>query len=239
MKFEDVNRIGVAGTYLLAYAMTQLFRCPCRILDVDVGVDAELEFVNDDSEASGDIIKIQIKTVNEITAKDTHSIYVDEKHIKYWQMFSAPIIVCCVDLKTENIYWKHIANTEAYKTAGMSRKIVFDLKNDLLREDSINELRALIPTEKRKEIAVLKERIISELEPLTKIDGYCDFEAIGHVEEQLSSIKRDVKNLEEAHLHYPWILGNMGNVLLKNFYSQMQRIDLELSVSSNALIEGG
>lgn len=45
-KYTAKNISGDAGAYLIAYTATHRLGWPCRILGIDIGVDAELEVLD-------------------------------------------------------------------------------------------------------------------------------------------------------------------------------------------------
>ena len=151
---------GDSGEYFVAYQITKLFGWPCRLYGVDLGVDAEMEITDNDGISTGDIIKIQIKSCGFIDEAINKSVHVDERHILYWKRFCLPIIICCVDLSGEKIYWKPITATETYKTNGESNKVSFCLENDVLKRESKEKLMELaIPQESKK-----LDKLFSKLE---------------------------------------------------------------------------
>ncbi|MBD8689343.1 MULTISPECIES: DUF4365 domain-containing protein [unclassified Rhizobium] len=116
---------GDAGQYLVAYTVTRILGWPCRLLGIDIGLDAEIEIIDDEGRSDGDIIKLQIKSKDFLKHGDNH-IYIEEEHLKYWKNFSAPIIVCCVDHSTRKIYWQPIVQSEPYLCDGASRRLTFN-----------------------------------------------------------------------------------------------------------------
>lgn len=154
MVYDKTKANGNAGEYLVAFKFTRAFNWPCRLFGVDIGVDAELEVLDEKGGETGNVIKIQVKAFDEITPTAEHrfSAYVDERHIRYWKIFCAPVVVCAVDLKNEIIYWKSILATHPYETNGESKKVTFCTLHDRLDANSIKSFRALVVDQKADEL---------------------------------------------------------------------------------------
>lgn len=64
-KKRSVN--GNAGEYLAAYQFTKILQWPYRMLDIDIGVDGEIEILDSAGISTSDVIKVQVKTFNSIS----------------------------------------------------------------------------------------------------------------------------------------------------------------------------
>jgi len=175
MQYKSRSVTGDAGEYFFAYKLTSLFSWVVRLLDVDLGVDAEVEVV-EDGKSEFRLIKVQIKSSENISG-NTHSIYVSEEHISYWKNTNLPVIVCLVDLSTEKIYWRQIESETDYSTSGESCKVTFNLSRDELTSSSKAKLiRIAVPNE-IKELERLKEELNLELNklphPIPHYSGHC------------------------------------------------------------------
>lgn len=211
MEYSKRSVNGDAGEYFLAYKMTKILDWPCRLYGVDLGVDAELEIMNSSNESTGDIIKIQIKSVDEITRTDSVSIFVDDRHINYWKRFCLPVIVCCVDLKNENVYWKQITATESYQTAGLSKKVSFCLKNDLLKLSSKKELIELACPSESKNIELYFEELAKLYDELPKSSFSCSDQAdTMSLGKKIDEINKVIEKIEQLIYHFPWRLSSMA-----------------------------
>ncbi|MGQ5675295.1 DUF4365 domain-containing protein, partial [Lacticaseibacillus paracasei] len=74
MEYPKKSVNGDAGEYLVAYTITKLFGWPCRLFGVDIGVDAELEILDDEARSTGDVIKIQVKAFDRISSSESKGI---------------------------------------------------------------------------------------------------------------------------------------------------------------------
>jgi len=131
MQYSKTNIIGDAGEHLLAAKIIKLFGFPCRLIGIDIGIDAEIEIIDKNYKSTGEFLKCQIKT----TEKEDFHVYVKERHIRYWNSVNIPVIVFLVHLNTEQIYWHCIKDVEQYDKSGKSIRIGFDV-GDILQESN-------------------------------------------------------------------------------------------------------
>jgi hypothetical protein len=86
------------GEYYFAYKVIKTFGWPCRILDIDIGIDAQIEILDKEFNTTGRFIGVQVKTTKKLSIKD--------KHIAYWRSCEFPVIIVHVDPKSkEMLYW--------------------------------------------------------------------------------------------------------------------------------------
>lgn len=64
MYYAKENRNGDIGEYYFAYWITQTFGWPCRLLDIDIGLDAQIEICDESDKALGQFIAVQIKSTD-------------------------------------------------------------------------------------------------------------------------------------------------------------------------------
>lgn len=196
---------GDAGEHLAAFKFTRTLNWPCRLQNVDLGIDAEIEICDDQNSATGNVVKLQIKSFEEIESPEKHDVYVDDADISYWQRFSVPTIVVCVDLSTEKIYWKSINTTEAYQSGGASRKITFDLSKNELTAASKKEIASLSSPDHYKDV----HEIILEAKKLhDRITSSAAFaisgEELVHIQSANDEFDLLIARIEEIRRHYPW-----------------------------------
>lgn len=238
MEYAKRSINGDAGEYLVAFTITRSLGWACRLYGVDLGVDAETEIIGNGA-SDGDIIKIQVKSFDRLNASDAAAVYVDDRHIRYWQRFSAPIIVCCVDLTTQKVYWKPINATEAYASGGVSKKVSFDLNVDELTTASIPKLIALVSPPQLKELKGDLATIKTFLEdPIN--DGFAcsDFETIRELEAECAEIDRLIAGVNQIGAVFPWRLGEMDRMFLTWATKRVHRIRSDCSHQANNLVGG-
>ena len=74
----------------------------------DVGIDGQIEYVNDAGEATGHVVAVQVKSGSAyVKLKDNYIRFQpDEKHRLYWENFPLPVIVVIYDPATGKAYWE-------------------------------------------------------------------------------------------------------------------------------------
>jgi len=223
MEYKKHSVNGDAGEYLVAYTITRIFGWPCRLYGVDLGVDAEMEVIDEDKRSTGDIIKIQIKTFDSLRSKEVANVYVDDRHISYWKRFCLPVIICCVDLENTKIYWKQITATEAFQSGGESKKVKLCLRHDILDKESLNKLRELVCPSESKSLDILFQELNKYAEHLPSIHtAYADFEAIEEERKKCEEMDARVKKIEAIISHFPWRISSMGMTQLNNIKSKIR-----------------
>jgi hypothetical protein len=173
MKFEARASTGKAGEYYLAYWITKNFNWPCRLLDIDVGIDAQIEIFDDLNHSVGDFIAVQIKATTE---KDP-SVPVKLRNLEYWESIEDPMILISITLSEEvpKIYWKQINDKKIQSYISSAR--LNKSKTTTIRFDSSN----LLEPESKE--------IISKLPYKDKINIINDF--ISKAQESCNEITGD------------------------------------------------
>ncbi|QQX81272.1 DUF4365 domain-containing protein [Shewanella sp. KX20019] len=227
MQYKSRSVTGDAGEYFFAYKLTSMFSWVVRLLDVDLGVDAEVEVVEQEK-SEFRLIKVQIKSSTNITG-NTHSISVSEEHISYWKNSNLPVIVCLVDLTTEKIYWRKIESEGDYSTSGVSCKVQFDLtKHELTASTKEALIDIAIPNEV-KEYERLKDLLNIELNklpcPVRHYSGHCG-EELSTLYDAIAIARPLLDKLRNLIFIHP----NIGN---NGVNSRTENIQLFLNQSSN------
>lgn len=223
---------GDAGEHLVAFKFTRTLSWPCRLQDVDLGIDAEIEICDDNNAATGNVVKLQVKSFEKMGSATKHDVYVDESDISYWQRFSVPTIVVCVDLTTEKVYWKSINSTEAYQSGGVSRKITFNLAEDELKPDAKAKIAELSSPEHFKDVndiisaaKVIHDKIMSSDVFDTSID---ELSAIHDASDEFALL---IARIEEIKRHYPWRISHFSSRQVEVMESNMYRHQNDAEVS--------
>jgi len=111
LKSDLNNANGKAGEHYFAYWILRNLNWPCRLLDVDIGIDAQIEIMDEAMHSTGEFLAAQIKT--SVTPELKTSIKV--KHLKYWKSINDPVILILISfLDSEpKLYWKLINKQDA------------------------------------------------------------------------------------------------------------------------------
>ncbi|WP_318415814.1 DUF4365 domain-containing protein [Photobacterium leiognathi] len=109
MKFDINSSHGKAGEYYFSYWICNNFKWPCRLLDIDVGIDAQIELFNEQYHSTGDFIGVQIKT----TMFSEPDVSISLKNLEYWRSIDDPIILVSITLENgPKIFWKLINGSD-------------------------------------------------------------------------------------------------------------------------------
>jgi hypothetical protein len=122
---------GDAGEYFFAYQIAHVLKWPCRLLDVDIGIDAQVELLDEERMSTARFIAIQVKAREE---EGPNYRYVSKAQLAYWQEIDVPVFVVLVNLKAKPIkmYLHEVSKSHKYSiTPKGSVRIDFDLKKDI------------------------------------------------------------------------------------------------------------
>ncbi len=133
MQYAKEHQIGDQGEHLVAMTFIKLFGWPCRLQEVDTGIDAEYETTREDNSVTGHIVKLQVKTTASSFARGDNVAYVKQKHLDYWKEFSVPVVFCSVSLFKNEIMWTCVESEEDYRTDGAGHKLILSYPRDLLK----------------------------------------------------------------------------------------------------------
>ncbi|MDO6707962.1 DUF4365 domain-containing protein [Photobacterium sp. 1_MG-2023] len=215
MEYTRKNRVGDAGEYYFAYHVTQELRWPCRLLDVDLGIDAQIEVLDEQQRVTGKFVLAQVKT----TSNGARSVSIKKKHFEYWGAIKEPVILVFVDLDSQDVFYK--AMTKSYidaalnKLIGDSLSIKFD-SSDTLDLSSGSALRKLslvdpinIYIKKYKEIEISLDKLDNIIncrsndcacDCLCELKSRDDFE-LGLVESIVDDIRKIRDKIYEIEKH--------------------------------------
>ncbi|GEM_PF-3100954 len=193
MRYADTNVTGDAGEYYFAYFVTHRLGWPCRLLDIDIGIDAQVEILDDKSHSTGQFLAVQIKGTRD---GDKLSLDVAKKHVTYWLSMDIPVLLALVNVDSQAVYVKSIrvnGGDPLPNTRGQNYKFKFN-ELDLLSASRINELRLLAYA---PEIRRIKNLLESVAYKCSEIIEDCDLEDGVKVED---------------HEHYLDFISDMQNV---------------------------
>lgn len=220
MKYQAQNQNGDAAEYFVAFKFTSLFGWPFRLYGVDLGIDGEFEIQDDEETSTGNIVKVQIKSVTgQSSPEGQRYIYPSDKQIEYWKTFCSPVVMCAVDLVKQEVYWTQISETNAYVSPKGKARIAFDPASDLLSTGSASSLRSLVTppdAHRLREILDNLHKTIAEVvdeygniaEPVGLIAG-------GKFQDLAATISGHIDSANELAKYYPWKLSLSDRALLK------------------------
>jgi len=124
MKYPDTTAIGDAGEFYFAYQIAHVLRWPCRLFDIDIGLDAQVEILDAKRNSEGRFVAFQVKTTSVENSKT--SVYVKRAQVDYWKTLELPVFVVLVDLPTGSMLLHRITDQDYVKTNGGRLRIDFD-----------------------------------------------------------------------------------------------------------------
>ncbi|PND30181.1 hypothetical protein C1I89_29885 [Achromobacter pulmonis] len=140
MKYPEKAANGDAGEFFFAYKVASVLKWPCRLLDIDIGIDAQVEILNEDGTSTGRFVAFQVKATS---VEEQSCRYVSERQLAYWRELDLPVFVVLVDLSKEWMYLHHVRLDKAYPpTKKGSVRIDFDLAKDRFDKKSAKRITA-------------------------------------------------------------------------------------------------
>ena len=135
-KFTTTNlkeRIGVSLVQYRCAQMSLIFR---ETSNSDTGIDGQIEEVNQDGNATGRILAVQIKSGDSYLHDSGNNwiFYTDEAHKNYWKAYPIPVILLVYRPSDDNIYFVDIKYT-----LNVKEKIEIP-KSNILNEENKDEL---------------------------------------------------------------------------------------------------
>ena len=174
MKYPTKAAHGHAGEFFAAYKIAKVLGWPCRLFDIDIGIDAQVEILTDDFESTGRFVALQVKATSD---EEKNCCYVTPRQLEYWCSLEIPVFVALVDLQEEKMFLHLVEATQEYeKTPKGKCKISFNLQADLFSPASA---------------AILTEA--SERLTMSHIHVY-----LQPVEEAIKSILQSVQNVRDG-----------------------------------------
>lgn len=161
MKYPVTTAIGDAGEFFFAFQIASVLKWPCRLFDIDIGIDAQVEIINDNRTSTGKFVAFQIKATSQ---DEVNCRYVSSEQLVYWRALDLPVFVVLVDFPKGEMYLHSVDTTKSYRTTkNGSVRIDFDFDKDRFCETS-SLLIAAAATEQalsrvRKYLMIVHERV--------------------------------------------------------------------------------
>ncbi|WP_367848912.1 DUF4365 domain-containing protein [Rhodoferax sp. WC2427] len=134
MKYPVKAANGHAGEYFFAYQVASVLKWPCRLIDIDIGIDAQVEVINDDRLSTGRFVAFQIKASS---VEEPNCRYVTDEQLQYWQQLGLPVFVVLVELGKRKMFLHRVSfGAEYERTASGAVRIDFDRIKDIFTKDS-------------------------------------------------------------------------------------------------------
>ena len=142
-QYSEAKAIGNAGAFKFGELVTRMFRWPVRFVDesTDVGVDAEIELCDANGNATGKLIKAQIKSTDFNPNTGNSKYYLKSEDLEYLCQLTIPVIIVYVDSSAHSgVYWRPLDENQMKKATPTC--FTFE-QGDLLDASSKSKLEAL------------------------------------------------------------------------------------------------
>lgn len=135
MKYPENQATGDAGESLFAHNITAVLGWPCRLLDRDIGVDAQVEILDMKGNSTGRIVAFQIKSTRE---PQRYHAYVSGEQLTYFQKLQLPVFIVLVHLNAKKMFLHQVLADATYPppTSKGNVRIDFDPEKDLFSSAS-------------------------------------------------------------------------------------------------------
>ncbi|HEN3490889.1 TPA: DUF4365 domain-containing protein [Yersinia enterocolitica] len=173
MIYPKKSATGQAGENYFAYWVSRYFKWPCRLLDIDVGIDAQVELFDDHSHSLGCFIGVQIKT----TSDTNPNVLIKLNNLEYWNSmddFVFLVSICMAD-DVPRMYWKHIndANIDKYiadakLNSSQQITISFDSSDELIVQHKM-KWKKLLLGDNRIIYVIQAKNLVSDIRKLKNI----------------------------------------------------------------------
>lgn len=124
------ERIGVLHVATIFTEMGYIFR---ETSNSDTGIDGYIEEVNENNEATGRLLAVQIKSGKSYLHDqgDFFVYYADESHIRYWKLYPIPVLLCIHNPETGDTYFQSIKchSQEFTNIIHIPKKQILSLEN--------------------------------------------------------------------------------------------------------------
>jgi hypothetical protein len=135
MKYSEKTAHGDAGEFFFAYQIASVLKWPCSLFDIDIGIDAQVEILQEGGVSTGKFAAFQIKT--RTLEKDEACSYVGKRHLAYWRALDVPVFAVLVDLPKQAMYLHQITKSNSYPTTKKGRvRIDFDTTTDRFQKST-------------------------------------------------------------------------------------------------------
>jgi hypothetical protein len=119
-KYPDTEKTGDIGVDILSLKVKRelswIFREQAKS---DLGIDGQIEIVNENKEGTGRLIAVQLKTGKSYLKYETtesYTYYGKNDHLNYWINHSLPVIVVLCDDIEDVCYWVEITRANIKRT---------------------------------------------------------------------------------------------------------------------------
>jgi len=137
--YPESAELGDKGVRMVADAVADELHWIFRVKEqADLGIDGEIELLDDNRECTGELLAVQIKCGQSFFKEKCDYGYVfrcSEDKVNYWIKLSLPVVLCLCNNLSGKIYWCHVTVDTVYKLKS-GYKIIVPFENILDSENS-------------------------------------------------------------------------------------------------------
>jgi hypothetical protein len=161
----------------------------------DIGVDGEIEILDQSKTSTGGLLKVQVKTTNDSHSGQRIRIPMEEKHLDYFASLTVPPILAVVSLKDKQIWWKPILDKTHYKGPRRGFSISLHPETDKLTRFSGPVLQMIGERSNAMIAKYLIEEVEADLDDMEDREASGEFDVVtGEIWAQtIHSIERTMK----------------------------------------------
>lgn len=150
------------GVYAFASAVTKKGLIWRETPNSDVGIDGQIEYRNEQGQASGSLVAVQIKSGISYIGKSHSRIRFrpSPKHAHYWREFPVPVLLVIHDPANDELYW---VDARQQLRADSNREVI-DLPIDqtISKVDAKEFFRTVLPISSLLDIPAVVKTMASE-----------------------------------------------------------------------------
>lgn len=199
-----MERIGVSHVASILAEMGLVFR---ETSNSDTGIDGYIEEINNDSEVTGRLLAVQIKSGSSCLHDkgDYFVFYADESHMKYWKLYPIPVLLFVFLPETDLVYFQSIkSHSDVFST-----KILIP-KTQILSAENRDTVFANLAGFSSKYHTIQELYGIMDDTRITAGDSYVSFMDmfVGGLTNLCSDLFCDMSvltNLIDVRAKFPWI----------------------------------
>lgn len=139
-KYIDTRKVERTGVHKVALVLSEMGLIFRETSNSDTGVDGQIEEVDENNNATGRIMAVQIKSGSSYLHENgtNWTFYVDEAHKNYWRLFPIPVMLLVYNPNDKNVYF-----VDAKYVLNATGRIDIPKKNVLCEENKSEFLKTI------------------------------------------------------------------------------------------------
>jgi hypothetical protein len=221
----------LAGEYVVGAVVVRRLRWPYRIQPIaDLGIDGEIEVLNDQGESTGRLVKVQSKAVWDVSSTGVPAaMYVEQRHYDYWRTLALPVVVMRPVVRSTRVFWKPAVSARA-----TPKGVVYEFAaEDELAESSAAKLDKL-SVERREQVDPLLGLLSNLMDDLAVLDYTPPDQFVLFLDTHLQTwarIHRRWKFMNELESELPELVTERVRTEMTRIKSVMDYLDRRVNIA--------